>query len=714
MAKVSWSNARDWHYPQSQSGVVHWPTGVYAEDEVALGYALEVGLDEHLDDKAQAVPTYHEINPHAVYVSSENKTFLVWQGRDLYIYAAYYDHDLHAFSRKIRISGDRGVEDTHGAPALVIDSNGYLHVFHGAHDSSLKYTKSDNPFDIATWSDQSDIGDNETYPNPVWANDTIYLFTRYDPDDTHPTYVRKATDIDSDGNVTWGSATEIVNGFDDGDGYRIYAGGYVPTSDGSEIIAAFTYTHEDDGKARCGIYCYRYLTSDDTIEDMAGNNVGSTLTKSEAQDSDNYFEVHAPNEGSDNQNIPKVRLDSNDDPHIIFNSDHDGTARTYYTYWDGNDWASLQTIRDVNYWDSTYDFQIISDNDFRAYIVYNPDDSDSSDRSDVGNIEYHTYDGSTWSHEGTLHDWYDNQGSLDRADDPNVVHGEGFGGDSLPDEELLVIWSENDRYPEPAGDDSDNKRVFGWGNDRLKVTAGTLLAWFPLDEESGASEFKDRSVHGLKATIVGSPTLEQTGLLGGHSVTFANGDRGEVVDKRPLVHPGESGNTEGTSAITVMAWIRKDSGFNARATIANFYEYPYGWTFEVLNDGSDENVISVYIGGLNSSRVRTTGTTDLADGEWHLVAFRHTGGTNSDGDGGTQEVLVDGTQEGSDDSNEPVEPDTSDYPLSIGNYSDNDEDYFDGQMQDLRIFNAYLSDEEIQEVYDSISSGSITTKKKTL
>ncbi|WP_215224739.1 BNR-4 repeat-containing protein [Echinicola shivajiensis] len=74
---------------------------------------------------------------------------------------------------------DNNVKDNHGGGAIVIDSNGTLHVVYGPHHGPFRYVKSKNPFDILSWDDFVEIGSRMTYPSlSVDKENNLYLLGR--------------------------------------------------------------------------------------------------------------------------------------------------------------------------------------------------------------------------------------------------------------------------------------------------------------------------------------------------------------------------------------------------------------------------------------------------------------------------------------------------------------------------------------------------------
>ena len=68
--------------------------------------------------------------------------------------------------------------DEHSRPTLAVDSQGYLHVVMGGHNSPLQYQRSLRPHDASAWTSVEAFGRN-TYPVLLCGpNDTLHLTAR--------------------------------------------------------------------------------------------------------------------------------------------------------------------------------------------------------------------------------------------------------------------------------------------------------------------------------------------------------------------------------------------------------------------------------------------------------------------------------------------------------------------------------------------------------
>lgn len=117
---------------------------------------------------------------------AEANKIITWQGRT---HVAWLDSVPEGFRVRVR-SLDRAnrtwsptytigeAHDNHGGPALTIDSKGYLHVAYGPHGGEpMRFRTSLKPNDASSWSEETRVGHNCTYPTMVCSADDSLLLT---------------------------------------------------------------------------------------------------------------------------------------------------------------------------------------------------------------------------------------------------------------------------------------------------------------------------------------------------------------------------------------------------------------------------------------------------------------------------------------------------------------------------------------------------------
>lgn len=102
--------------------------------------------------------------PMAVCAPEVEGTFFVFGDADNAPAIGRYDHRTGRFSTPM-VLGSNPDGDAHRNPTLLIDREGYLRVFYGAHGRATRALRSKRPYDVATWVSCADIPDT-SYPQP--------------------------------------------------------------------------------------------------------------------------------------------------------------------------------------------------------------------------------------------------------------------------------------------------------------------------------------------------------------------------------------------------------------------------------------------------------------------------------------------------------------------------------------------------------------------
>ena len=129
-------------------------------------------------------------------------TYVAYQGPNEDPYVAAYNHNSQRWSGPFQagtsILGKDSTKkiDSHGKPTMIIDDEGYIHIFYGGHggDKSLhgdnplgghhsgenRHAVSQRPFDITSWRDLNNVPPFGTYNQVIkMDNGDIYLFYRH-------------------------------------------------------------------------------------------------------------------------------------------------------------------------------------------------------------------------------------------------------------------------------------------------------------------------------------------------------------------------------------------------------------------------------------------------------------------------------------------------------------------------------------------------------
>jgi hypothetical protein len=202
-----------------------------------------------------------------------------------------------------------------------------------------------------------------------------------------------------------------------------------------------------------------------------------------------------------------------------------------------------------------------------------------------------------------------------------------------------------------------------------------MIAWWKFDETKGETVI-DSSGNGLNGKLVGDARIVSDLVRG--NVLSLDGD-GDYVD---------CGNNQAfdiTNSITVTAWV-------------NITTVPTIWT-SIVNKGETAWRLSTYRDQRRFHFAINPGATgpyingniEVAAGEWHHVCGTY--------DGANIRLYVDGVE----DPNSPMANSrgitTNGEPVYIGGNSEKPGRYWNGLIDDVRIYSYALSEAEVKELY---------------
>lgn len=395
--------------------------------------------DEFANDASgQAVYEDMMIHPQAV-KGGDGRTYLVYQGPNLDPYAMAVD-DAGVWQGPVWIAHNpvadsTRIADTHGAPSLYIDQDGYLHCFYGSHQSRQGHARSARPLDISEWiAGQPAPRSRATYPQPMLdSSGTVSLFHRLDEswNGAYPgswmrasfnaTLSAVATDVPvlaGDDRLSWYAHTEKgANG-------RIHLVA-VPYWRSAEANPLFPYS-------RAEVY-YLYSDPDGVWRDVAGRALASTQSVHGIR----YEDLNATGTAcavyrapGEQQNGVTVADDGSGNPGIVFNSGTKfgpNSCRWVFARWDGSRWATSTVAPTDHLFDSsTLEY---TPSGIDAFITTGggshettPTDSYADRGGDI--VRFHSADaGTTWSNAETVAAASPSAGV--RYNDPQIVLDHG-------------------------------------------------------------------------------------------------------------------------------------------------------------------------------------------------------------------------------------------------------------------------------------------------
>jgi hypothetical protein len=361
---------------------------------------------EYFIDKITSFGWAHTNTPSVYYDASTDRTYMVFQadldpnGYDLDPHIMYYQHASSSWSDVYRVAVNplnhwpppafNG--DTHGAPCLWIDSEGYIHVLYGAHQSKpIKHARSSTPNDITSFVVQSNpsSGSVQTYPAVLYDTLTniTHLVYRGSPGGYGLVHISSL-----DNGITWSSEHEFVSTPTE---VRPYRGFIELDPNHSEIIHIAWLNHnmlptETHGADHDFYYCYLNV-SNGHVYNVRNHDQGMQVS---GADLDNCLVYDYPDDDGSRNGYPDLFLDSHGKPHIftfIGNSSkfHSPEAWTLkYHYWDS---ASSQ-------WEDMNITTHYGSGNPAAAIVHDSDNITIFTTGVDRDVHRWTYDGNDWTY----------------------------------------------------------------------------------------------------------------------------------------------------------------------------------------------------------------------------------------------------------------------------------------------------------------------------
>lgn len=254
-----------------------------------LGAALSASAwpGDFFDGDASGQAVYEDMAIHPQSVRLGDSIYVVYQGFNLDPYLVVFSDD-GSIDGPYKLgdnplSDGSNPDDSHGAPAILADSaRGLLHVFWGAHGTTLRHAKVDaavpTSFSVSV---ETRLG-GMTYPQ-VFADESgvAHLFYRRDAAYAGTT-TTPAAGANSwwharsfDGGSTWNSARPVLNA---NNGTRYYAHFERGAGDAIHLVATTQKTNYTNPWERTGVYYLKRDPSTGRWTDARGAAVGTTAT----------------------------------------------------------------------------------------------------------------------------------------------------------------------------------------------------------------------------------------------------------------------------------------------------------------------------------------------------------------------------------------------------------------------------------------------------
>ena len=211
--------------------------------------------------------------------------------------------------------------------------------------------------------------------------------------------------------------------------------------------------------------------------------------------------------------------------------------------------------------------------------------------------------------------------------------------------------------------------------DVWSFNTGKLVGWWKLDDGSGNTA-ADAGDKGLDGTLVGD-TSWVDGIVAGALVFDGDGDYVDV---------GKDPAFDITNQITVSAWIKVDAFDRDWQSIVTKGDSAWRLQRNRNNNTLEFACDSLVVPGTRWGSVH--GTADVKDGWWHYIAGTY--------DGSQICLYVDGKLDVSSTASGTIK--INDQPVYIGENSEMPNRFWNGLIDDVRIYSYALSADEVAEL----------------
>ena len=321
-------------------------------------------MEEYFATDGTPTPIYGFHGPAAHYYNG--RTYIAYSGPSFNPYVTYFDHNKQVWGTTTQAGTNPLTDDPHGAPSLIVDDSGYIHVFYGAHGQlgGLYHSKSTNPEDISSWTTKSEIADADdpTYPELIKLSDgTIYIFYRKTV--IAGSHLPQAYVKSTDGGESWSASSTII---DFGVGYGIYSGTTVLR--GNNIHTCWVMLEAGSGLRR-NLYHAYLNTTDGKMYSQDGTDLGTTISLAEANANCKVFDSGAsPNEAMS----PELDVDSAGTPYVIWSYYDGSVVNVESSKWTGAAWSAPSLISTKGYWSGGKALIVTGVNEITAWISIQP------------------------------------------------------------------------------------------------------------------------------------------------------------------------------------------------------------------------------------------------------------------------------------------------------------------------------------------------------
>jgi prepilin-type N-terminal cleavage/methylation domain-containing protein len=235
--------------------------------------------------------------------------------------------------------------------------------------------------------------------------------------------------------------------------------------------------------------------------------------------------------------------------------------------------------------------------------------------------------------------------------------------------------------PQMANDSGDDPELYEKGSNLALAAGRGLMGYWPMDEGTGSSamDYSGSNATGVwNGTSAGTNGYYSVGKVGAYSGTF-NGSNNYVLDS------SNNADLALTKAFTLMAWVKLSASSTDEKVISKRPSYQLA----IYSNNIPET--EVFIGGTSEDTRSASGGTVLTNGVWYQIVGTY--------DGTTLKTYVNGSLDRQLAISGAIS--TTTYALNLGKTADGAANYFNGLIDDARVYNYALPATEIQEMYNA-------------
>jgi prepilin-type N-terminal cleavage/methylation domain-containing protein len=218
-----------------------------------------------------------------------------------------------------------------------------------------------------------------------------------------------------------------------------------------------------------------------------------------------------------------------------------------------------------------------------------------------------------------------------------------------------------------------------FGLEPLDYGDNSLVGYWPMDEGTGTTAYDDSGINSTgtwSGTKVGTNGYYSAGKIGPYTGTF-DGTSTFISDV------GNNPSLVLTTGMTMVAWVK----LTATSTDEKIISKRPSYALTVFTNNIPET--EIFISTASQDTRSASGGTVLANGKWYQVAGTYNGSTLTTYVNGVldRQVSVSGSM------------DNTSYVLNIGKTADGVANYFNGSIDDARVYNRALSAAELAALY---------------